>query len=110
MYACVISYKVAYTWYTDGIGDWVLSGSYSWVDERQYDVFETDATLADSYERVDAMLSWYSSSENLRVILSGKNLTDDFTWSSLSRLNAGGAVAGVPNAPRTYGLEVQFDF
>jgi len=99
-----------YSWQTGSAGEFVLSGSYAWVDERQYDVFDTDATRADDYYRVDAMLTWYSPSENLRVILSGRNLTEEETFSNLQRLNSVGALNGFPNAPRTYGLEVQFDF
>ena len=97
----------AYSWRTDSAGEFVLLGSYAWIDERQYDVFENPETIADSYERVDATLTWFSPNDAWRVILSGKNLTDDFTWENLERLNAD-AIAAVPNLPRTYGLEVQY--
>jgi len=102
--------NASYTWQTYSYGEFVLSGSYSWVDERQYDVFNTDATLADSYYRADAMVSWFSPSSDIRVILSGKNLTEEETWSSLARLNSLGALNGQPNEPRTYSLEVQYNF
>jgi outer membrane receptor protein involved in Fe transport len=92
------------------MGEFVLSGSYSWVDSRQYDVFNTAATQADSYYRVDANLSWYSPSQDIRVIMSGKNLTDEETWVSLNRLNEFGAISGYANDPLTYSLEVQYTF
>lgn len=102
--------NASYEILTASAGDWVLSGSYSWVDERQYDAFNTAATLADSYDRVDAMATWFSPNQNWRVILSGRNLTDEETYTSLNRLNSTSALTGWPNAPRTYSLEVQFDF
>ncbi len=43
-------------------------------------------------------------------MLSGKNLTEEETYVSLLRLNAQGAVSGYPNAPRTYSMEIQYDF
>jgi iron complex outermembrane receptor protein len=95
---------------TSSAGEWVLSGSYSWVDERQYDVFNTPETLADSYYRLDGMVTWFSPSAAWRVILSGRNLTDEKTYTSLNRLNSTGALTAWPNAPRTYSVEVQFDF
>lgn len=97
----------SYSWRTESAGEFILLGSYAWIDERQYDVFENPETIADSYERVDATLTWFSPGDAWRVILSGKNLTDDFTWENLERLN-NTALAGVPNLPRTYGLEVQY--
>jgi iron complex outermembrane receptor protein len=102
--------NAAYAWQTDSMGEFVLSGSYSWVDERQYDAFNTDATLGEDYYRVDAMATWFSPSQDIRVILSGKNLTEEETYVSLLRLNAQGAVSGYPNAPRTYSMAIQYDF
>ncbi|KAA1194320.1 TonB-dependent receptor [Pseudohalioglobus sediminis] len=102
--------NAAYAIPTQSIGEFVLSGAYSWVDERQYDAFNTDATLGDSYYRVDAMATWFSPSQDLRVILAGRNLTEEETYMSLERLNSAGAVVGFPNAPRTYSLEVQYSF
>ena len=102
--------NASYSIRTSSWGEFVPSASYSWVDERQYDVFDTDATLADDYYRVDAMLTWYSPSENLRVIASGRNLTDEETWVTLERLNSFGAVTGQANEPRNWSIEVQYDF
>ena len=102
--------NASYSWVTGTMGEFVLSGSYSWVDSRQYDVFNTAATQADSYYRVDANLSWYSPSQDIRVIMSGKNLTDEETWVSLNRLNEFGAISGYANDPLTYSLEVQYTF
>jgi iron complex outermembrane receptor protein len=95
---------------TDSWGDFVPSISYSWVDERQYDVFDTDVTRADDYYRVDAQISWYSPSDDIRVIASARNLTEEETWSNLQRLNANGALNGQINEPRTWAVEVQYDF
>ena len=105
-----VFFNASYSIRTNNMGEFVPSASYSWVDERQYDVFDTDATLADDYYRVDALLTWYSPSENLRVIASGRNLTDEETWVTLSRLNSFGALTGQANEPRNWSIEVQYDF
>ena len=102
--------NASYSWNTASMGEFVLSGSYSWVDSRQYDVFNTSATQADSYYRVDASLSWFSPSQDIRVIMAGKNLTEEETWVSLTRLNQFGAISGYANEPMTYSLEVQYTF
>ena len=102
--------NASYSVITRDYGEFVPSVSYSWVDERQYDVFDQDVTRADDYYRVDALVTWYSSSEDIRVIASGRNLTDKQTWSSLARLNKTGALTGQINEPRTWAIEVQYDF
>jgi iron complex outermembrane receptor protein len=102
--------NASYSWNTSNMGEFVLSGSYSWIDSRQYDVFNTASTQADSYYRVDANLTWFSPSQDIRVIMSGKNLTEEETWVSLERLNEFGAISGYANDPLTYSLEVQYTF
>lgn len=59
---------------------------------------------------MDASVTWFSPSQDIRVILSGKNLTEEETWVSLNRNNEFGAVSGYANEPFTYGLEVQYAF
>jgi iron complex outermembrane receptor protein len=100
----------AYSWNTSTMGEFVLSGSYAWIDKRQYDVFNTQGTRADAYYRIDAALNWYSPNQDIRVILSGKNLTKEETWVSLGRANQVGAITGLANDPLTYSLEVQYFF
>ena len=46
--------NAAYSVQTSSWGEFVPSVSYSWVDERQFDVFDTEPTLADDYYRFDA--------------------------------------------------------
>jgi outer membrane receptor protein involved in Fe transport len=41
--------------------------------------------------------------------MAGKNITDEQSWTSLS-IDSPSAVIGMPNEPRTYSLEVQYDF
>ena len=102
--------NASYSIQTSSWGEFVPSASYSWVDERQYDVFDNDVTRADDYYRVDALVTWYSPSQDIRVIASGKNLTEEETWTSLERLNNFGALNGQAMAPRTWAIEVQYDF
>jgi iron complex outermembrane receptor protein len=99
-----------YSLQTDSAGEFVFSGAYTWVDERQYDVFNSDLTRADDYYRVDAMVTWHSPSQDIRVILSGKNLTEEENWTTLERTTSTGGLTGAIGEPRIYGLEVQFDF
>jgi iron complex outermembrane receptor protein len=99
-----------YSLQTASVGEFAFSGSYTWVDERQYDVFNSDLTRADDYYRVDAMVTWYSPSQNMRVILSGKNLTEEENWTTLERTTSTGGLTGAIGEPRIYGLEFQFDF
>ncbi|MEH6611666.1 MAG: TonB-dependent receptor [Halioglobus sp.] len=99
-----------YSLQTASVGEFVFSGAYTWVDERQYEVFDSDLTRADDYYRVDAMMTWYSPSQDIRVILSGKNLTEEENWTTLARTTSSGGLTGAIGEPRTYGLEVQFDF
>jgi iron complex outermembrane receptor protein len=101
--------NASYALQTTSFGEFVPSVSYSWVDERQFDVFDTDATLADDYYRLDAMVTWFSPTESIRVIASGRNLTDKQTWTSLSR-GSFNEVYGHINEPRTWAMEVQYDF
>jgi len=102
--------NASYSWWTETMGEFIFSGSYSWVDERQFDAFDTDATRADDYYRLDGMVTWLSPSQNWRVIASAQNLTEEETYVSMERLNTLGAIAAWPNAPRTYSLELQYDF
>ncbi|NCF19662.1 MAG: TonB-dependent receptor [Haliea sp.] len=102
--------NASYSLRTDSWGEFVPSVSYSWVDERQFDVFDTDSTLADDYYRVDAMVTWFSPSQDIRIIGTVRNLTDEETWESLERVGTQGAVVGIPNEPRSWAVEVQYDF
>lgn len=102
--------NASYSLRTDSWGEFVPSLSYSWVDDRQYDVFDTDATRAEDYYRFDAQMTWFSPSQDIRVIASGRNLSDKQTWTSLERLGNQGAVIGQINEPRTWAVEVQYDF
>ena len=101
--------NASYSLQTGSWGEFVPSVSYSWVDERQFEVFDTDATRAEDYYRLDATLTWFSPSQALRIIASGRNLTEQETWTSLSRGFSNG-LYGHANAPRTWAIEVQYDF
>jgi hypothetical protein len=50
--------------------------------------------------------------ENLQetAITSARNLTEEETWTSLERANEYGAITGQINEPRTWAIEVQYDF
>ncbi|MFT4997616.1 MAG: iron complex outermembrane receptor protein [Flavobacteriales bacterium] len=104
-----ISLNANYTWFTNAMGDFSISGNYSFVDERQYSIFDTPETIADSYYRADMLLTWFSPDSDIRVLLAGKNITDEQTFTSLT-LGQNDVITGMPNEPRVYSLEVQYDF
>jgi hypothetical protein len=54
-------------------------------------------------------VTWFSPSQAIRVIASGRNLTETETWTSLER-DIGGGVSGHINEPRTWAFEVQYHF
>jgi iron complex outermembrane receptor protein len=103
------SLNANYTWFTDNMGEFSISGNYSYVDERQYSIFANPESIADAYYRSDLLMTWYSPSGDIRVLMAGKNITDEQSWTSLS-IDSPSAVIGMPNEPRTYSLEVQYDF
>ena len=55
-------------------------------------------------------MTWFSPSQDIRVIGTMRNLTEEETWTSLERIGTYGAVTGVANDPRTWAIEVQYDF
>lgn len=122
-----------YTVRTDW-GDFALMGRFSWVDEQTYNIFNN--IYADDYHRTDLTLTFTHPENRYKVILFAKNLEDDDNYSSLG---LGGAVScrrptiprpdpknpngtvdtcprsqlafgGYPNPPRTFGVEVLFEY
>ncbi len=96
-----------------GQGDLVFSGNYSWIDEQYVTVFNDAIETIDSYQQLNARVSWQPASGRYQVALYGVNLTDELSFANdyaVSALADGVRRTGRPIDPRTYGLEVAVFF
>lgn len=89
-------------------GEVILTANYSYVDEQFMTVFNDDIETVESYDHVNARITWRSSSAKYEVSLFGQNLTDELSFAndySVSALVDGVRRSGRPLSPRTYGIE-----
>ncbi len=89
------------------LGDLSYRISYSFMDERTYNVQNT-ATLED-YKLLDASIGWTSPDEYWSLSLFGKNLTGE-NYSSTGVDIPGVARYEYASKPKTFGLEVQYNY
>ena len=76
-------------------------------------VFNDDIETIDSYEQLNARISWQPSSGKYEVSVYGINLTDEVSYAndySVSALSDGVRRSGRPINPRVYGLEAAVFF
>ncbi len=93
-------------------GDLVMTANYSYIGEQYMSVFN-DAEAVDSYDQINARISWRPSSQKYEVSLFGQNLTDELSYAndySISALVDGVRRSGRPISPRTYGIEAVMFF
>lgn len=97
--------NASYTLPTDS-GDFALTGSlyhnsgFYWEpDNRQHQ---------DSFQLVNATLSWTSPDGRYEASIWGRNLTDTYRYSYVS--TTGNRTSGSPEAPRTFGVTVGVHF
>ena len=103
----------AYYYQPIGSGNLVFTANYSYVDEQFVTVFNDDIETIDSYEQVNARISWQPGSGGYEVAAFGQNLTDEESFANdyaVSELADGVRRSGRSIDPRTYGLEVAFFF
>lgn len=96
-----------------GEGDVVFTANYSYVDEQFMTVFNDDIETVDSYNQVNARISWKPSSEKYEIAVFGQNLSDELSFAndySVSALADGVRRTARPISPRTYGLEAVMFF
>lgn len=101
-------------YYVHPIGDanLVFTANYTWIDKQFMSVFN-DAEAVDSYDVVNARISWQPGNEKYEVSLFGQNLTDEISYAndfSISGLDDGNRRTGRPINPRIYGIEAAFFF
>ncbi|MBI1406222.1 MAG: TonB-dependent receptor [Caulobacter sp.] len=102
-----------YSWHF-APGDLTASVSYIWRDETWYSVFTTDRFRADSFDQVDARLTFTDADNRFTVIGFVRNAFDEQGYDGVASANGTGAtgfgriVSFTP--PRTYGVELQYRF
>ena len=101
----------AYDWVLDS-GRLSLIGRYHWQDEMFFRAQNDPDKVQESVGTLDARLTYFTGDERWRISVFGSNLTDEqaFTHLLIEAGLLGSPVNVVPNAPRTYGVEVGFRY
>lgn len=102
------SYSVGFSWDVPAgtAGLFNFSGNYSHRDGHPYN--DSNTELFDDQERVNAAINWFSSNEQWKVSLYGKNLTDEINWGNLTSI-AGLWTAGPMQKGRQIGLQLHWN-
>ncbi len=58
-----------------GEGDLTFTANYSYIDEQYMTVFNDEIETIDSYNQVNARISWRPSSARYEVAIFGQNIT-----------------------------------
>ena len=96
-----------------GDGDLVFTANYSYIDDQYMTVFNDDIETVESYEQLNARISWQPASEKYEVSIYGANLTDELSFANdygVTGLDDGVRRNGRPINPRTYGMELALFF
>lgn len=91
-----------------GEGDLTFTANYSYIDEQYMTVFNDEIETIDSYNQVNARISWRPSSARYEVAIFGQNITDELSYANDYGVSAevdGVRRSGRPINPRTYGAE-----
>ncbi|MEI7573336.1 MAG: TonB-dependent receptor [Phenylobacterium sp.] len=121
-----VAVNVNYTWEFEA-GSLAGSLSYFWRDKQYGTVFERAYTEAPDWSQIDARVTWSSANSGYKIIVYGKNLTDDIGYDAgaTGTREAGNIIAangdvtrviqGITRSysvtpPRTYGIELQYKF
>jgi iron complex outermembrane receptor protein len=96
----------------DDLGTVMLTAGYSYVGEQYSRAFNrSDWDLVDSYDRIDARLSWTSESEAFEVAAFVRNASDDRNVLRKSAPNTTGRQQSVElSDPINIGLQVRYNF
>lgn len=102
--------NLALTYFTelDGIGSINTRLSYVFVDSSKGDDF--NRAEMSQYELYDASISLTTVDETLRVSLFGKNLKDEIYTNYISDTSSLGTKSLFLAPPRTYGIELTYNF
>jgi iron complex outermembrane receptor protein len=84
-----------------------LAGQYTVRESNYYN--DSNTERFDTQERVNLAANWFSPSDQWRVSLYGKNLTDEANWGNLTSI-AGLFTAGPMQRGRIVGLQVDWQY
>ena len=93
--------------------DWMFLGrvEVSYKDEFFTDADRDPAALVDSYTKINARLAFTTMNGNLELALYGRNLTDEATYTAtVDSALSPGIYSAIIEEPRTYGLQVRYNF
>lgn len=114
------AFNALYTIQT-GIGEIALGGTWSYVGDRYFDIFNSPELKGDAYNRIDLDVTWTSRDSHWQVKGWAKNVTDE-EWFNTKGVGANsnpvaGArfpytkylrYSGVPANPRLYMVELRY--
>lgn len=100
-----------YEWDLDS-GRYSVSATHAYIDDQFMDLFNNAVTTIKSSNRTDLRASWENPEGDIRLIGYVKNATDEEIVGDLTQSNweHGNQQIGAPQLPRTYGLELHFNF
>lgn len=100
-----------YEWDRDS-GHYSVSATHAYVGDQFMDLFNSANTTIKSSNRTDLRASWENPEGDIRLIGYVKNATDEEIIGDLTQTNwaHGNMQIGAPQLPRTYGLELHFNF
>lgn len=107
-----LKYSVMADYAFDGLnGEFMLSGSYSYVGERFARISNAPITKLDDYGRFDASLTYFPSDANWQISLFAENLTDEIGIQELENDSyADGFTANATlTEPLYYGVTFQWN-
>ena len=103
-----------YEWRLQGGAYVPLTLTYSYTGEYDFDLIPGDASNRideneqDSYSLVNARLAYHSADERWNIAVWGNNLTDEEYYDEV--VSFATAVRATVGAPRTYGVDISFNF
>ena len=83
--------------------------AYSWRDDYMTDLYNKPWLQQESFDLLDASLTYTSPSEKVRVSVYGKNLSDEEYFDYAADVGALDS-ARWGGAPRTYGVRVSYAY
>ena len=97
-----------YSFDLNDLGALVFRGDVVASDKYQLRQFDNALDSQDSYAQVNAYAKYTSASENWQLKMFVKNATDEYILGG--HFDAGGYRVGSYGSPRTYGMEVTFNY
>ena len=101
-----------YEWAVPQLFNGTMAGtfSWSWTDDLFHDIRNTSDVAAKAHWLTNARLSYFSSNQKLEIALWAKNLNDAYYRLQTFNLSDLGWLNVVPNVPRTYGVEIGYNW